>query len=134
MRNGLRRVAAVALAALALAAGPAAGGARLRMSTLLGMAQSFERIADRADYLAATWREIDSGGLFDTERFYRDIDYRRFRTLVARDWPARFVVVDDAPRLGWTSAILLMTVAAVLVAGVIALFVWRRLRRRRAMV
>ncbi|MFZ5724263.1 MAG: M16 family metallopeptidase [Pseudomonadota bacterium] len=107
---------------------------RLRMSTLLGMAQSFERISDRADYLAGSWREIDSGGLFDSERYYRDIDHRRFSALVARDWPPRFAIFDNAPRLSWQALTGMLIACLLMLATGIGLFVWRHLRRRRAMV
>jgi predicted Zn-dependent peptidase len=103
----------------------------LRRSTLLGMAQSFETIRDRADYLAASAREIDSGGLFQVDRFYRDLDYATFRTLLARDWPSRFVIVDNSPPVSWSAraALLVFCVGMLLVAG--GLLVWRRLRDAR---
>jgi len=100
----------------------------LRRATLLGMAQSFERISDRADYLAASVREIESGGLFQTEDFYSRLDYARFRVLLARDWPARFVVVDNSPRISWSARVWLLGGSVLLLCTGLALLVWRRLR------
>lgn len=113
---------------------PADDFERLRMSTLLGMAQQFERISDRADYIAGSWRELDSGHLFNSEEFYRHLDVRRFNALVRRDWPARFVVVDDSPRLSWGLGVGLLAGSLLLLVAGIALFVWRRLRRRATVV
>lgn len=104
---------------------------RLRRGSLLGMAQSFERITDRADYLAASVREIESGGLFQTEAFYRGLDYERFRALLARDWPARFVVIDNSPRISWSARAWLLGGSFLLLAFALGLLFWRRLREAR---
>lgn len=106
---------------------------RLRTSTLLGMAQAFERIADRADYIAGSWRELESGALFNSETFYRDLDYLRFSELVARDWPARFVVFDNSARLSWSMVTGLLIGSCILLVVGVTLFVWRRLRRLQSM-
>lgn len=107
---------------------------RMRISTLLGMAQAFERISDRADYLAASMREIDSGALFDSERFYQQLDYPRFRALVARDWPARFAIMDNSPRLPWGVLMALLAGSCGLLVLGVTLFVWRRLPHRQKVV
>ncbi len=113
---------------------PADDFERIRMSSLLGMAQSFERIADRADYLAASVREIEAGQLFDSETFYENLDYTRFQALVARDWPARFVVIDNSPRVSWGAWIGLLGGSTLLLILSVGALLWRTvMRRRRAM-
>lgn len=101
---------------------------RLRQSALLAMAQSFERISDRADYLATSIPEIDDGRLFNIEAFYQQLDYPRFRALVARDWPDHFIVINNAPRLSWNMVTGLLAGSVLLLMIGLALFVWRRLR------
>lgn len=107
---------------------------RLRQSQLLGMAQALERISDRADYLAAATEEIDSGQLFNSEAFYQQLDYPRFQALIARDWPDRFIVLNNAPRLSWNMVTGLLAGSVLLLAVGLALFVWRRLRSRATVV
>lgn len=99
---------------------------RLRTSALLAMARDFERTSDRADYLSAAVREIEQGGLFDTEVFYSGLQYDEFRRLVARDWPARHVVFNDAPPVSWTARSGLVLGGI----GLLALLAGRRLWRR----
>lgn len=101
---------------------------RLRRSSLLSMARSFETIVDRADYLAGSVREIDAGGLFQVETFYRELDYARFRQLLARDWPARVVVTDNSPPVSWGARASLLAVSGLLLAGALLLLAWRRFR------
>ncbi len=103
----------------------------LRRASLLGMAQSFERIADRADYLADSMREIDAGGLFDVETFYEQLTWEQFQALVARDWPPRFAVMDASPRVSWSAWIALLLGSAGLLAGAVGLRLWQRWRRLR---
>jgi predicted Zn-dependent peptidase len=103
----------------------------LRRASLLGMAQSLETIASRADYLASSMREIDNGGLFQMETFYRDLDYATFRRLLARDWPERFAVMDNAPPLSWSMRMALLGGSLLLLLAGIGVQLWRRLRDAR---
>lgn len=103
----------------------------LRRAALLGMAQSFETISSRADYLAASIREIDNGGLFHMESFYRELDYATFSTLLARDWPAHFVTMDDSPPLSWSARMGLLGFFLLLLVGGLGLRAWRYLRDAR---
>lgn len=110
---------------------PADDFERIRISSLLGMAQSFERIADRADYLAASVREIEADQLFDSETFYENLDYPRFQALVARDWPARFEVIDNSPRVSWGAWIGLLGGSTLLLVLSVGALLWRMVVRRR---
>lgn len=103
---------------------------RLRRGALLGMSQSLERVSARADYLADSIDEIDAGGIFDDEEFYRGLDYATFRKLLARDWPERFSFMDNSPRLPWPWVIGGLVGSMLLLLVGIALFAWKRLRRR----
>lgn len=107
---------------------------RMLSSSLLGMAQSFERISDRADYFAASSRELAEGQLFNSEIFYRQLDYSRFRALVARDWPARFVVLDNSPRVAWHAWIALLGGSILLLTAMGGMLLWRWMARRRSAV
>lgn len=104
---------------------------QLRAAALLGMARAFERISDRADYLAQSSREIEGGGLFDSEAFYSALTYDEFRALVQRDWPARFVVFNDAPPVSWSMRIGLLLGSLALLAAALGWRAWRRLREMR---
>ncbi len=103
----------------------------LRTAALLGMAQEFERISDRADYLSGSVREIESGKLFDIETFYAQLGYARFYELVQRDWPPYFVLLDASPRVSWSAWIGLLGGSALLLVVGVGLLVWRRLRALR---
>lgn len=103
----------------------------LRASALLSMARDFERISDRADYLSAAAREIGQGGLFDTEAFYAGLDYAEFRRLVARDWPARHIVFDDAPPVSWAVRTGLLAGCSGFLIALLAWRIWRRLAAAR---
>ncbi len=103
----------------------------LRTAALLGMAQEFERISDRANYLSGSVREIENGGLFDIETFYAQLSYSRFYELVRRDWPPHFVVLDASPRVSWSAWIGLLGGSTLLLMLGVGLLVWRRLRALR---
>lgn len=104
---------------------------RLRTAELLGMARRFERISDRADYLAESVREIEQGKLFDSESFYAGLTYAEFRRLVARDWPARFAVFNDSPPVSWSVRIGVLLGSLALLAAALGWRLWRRLREAR---
>lgn len=99
-----------------------------RDARLLSGARAWERITDRADYLAASIREIEDGSLFNTEHFYATLDYPTFRALLARDWPARFAVFDDSPPVSWGGRLALLGGSLLLLVVALGWRAWQRLR------